>query len=135
MNEKIPILDDGKEGQYRFGGDVRPCRGTNLVFSAYDDGNMQNKVKFAFLGIFADTDISEFRINSCNAKTRYEFDSQCEGALSLLKDKHYQDSRYVDEDILSNGFNSYDSMDKFAMVVEFDTPIDNKTLFDSSDSI
>ena len=40
--------------------------------------------------------------------------------------------RYIDKDILKNGYNSYDSLDKYVMVLDFDSSIDNKTMFDIS---
>ena len=40
--------------------------------------------------------------------------------------------RYIDKDILKKGYNSYDSLDKYVMVLDFDSSIDNKTMFDIS---
>ena len=60
--------------------------------------------------------------------------------LALLKEGRYENNetedaafnqivKYEDQKIMENGFNSYDSLDKYALVVDFNPSIDNKVLF------
>ena len=121
---------------------MKVCRNTNLVFSPYDDGGM-NKVRCAFLGVF-DVPFNDgsFRRSSCEAKTRYEFDSQSPLDLALTKgryhlgeDEAWEDSthgkrRYIDSRIAS-AYNSYDSLDKYVMVMDIQSPLDVKGVFDA----
>lgn len=75
--------------------------------------------------------------------TRYEFDSQTTRDLSMLKGGYYEGSdelwdvrtnlderRYIDANIARRGFNSYDSLDKYVFVIDFEASIDNKNMFD-----
>ena len=121
---------------------MKVCRNTSLVFSPYDDGGM-NKVRCAFLGVF-DVPFNDgsFRRSSCEAKTRYEFDSQSPLDLALTKgryhlgeDEAWEDStqgkrRYIDSRIAS-AYNSYDSLDKYVMVMDIQSPLDVKGVFDA----
>ena len=121
---------------------MKVCRKTSLVFSPYDDGGM-NKVRCAFLGVF-DVPFNDgsFRRSSCEAKTRYEFDSQSPLDLALTKgryhlgeDEAWEDStqgkrRYIDSRIAS-AYNSYDSLDKYVMVMDIQSPLDVKGVFDA----
>lgn len=96
-----------------FGGQVKVCRNTNAVFSVYNDNGM-NKVKMAFLGTVAGAHAgSRFKVSSCDAKTRYEFDSQKVEDLSMLRGRYYRgndvqwegipeaDRRYIDESVFN----------------------------------
>ena len=114
--------------------------------------NGANRLKIAFLGTFVVPVVDpSFKVNSCGAKTRYGFDSQSTVDLSLLKGKYWngndgartgresQERRYIDGSIAPNRespgeskFNSYDSMDKFVMVVDFEPSIDSKDMFKMS---
>lgn len=116
------------------------CRNTNMVFSTYDEDG-QNKVKLAFLGQFEPKrDMGSFKVNSCGAKTRYEFDSQSAGNLALMKSKYHKghdenwdgiaDGRRYNDSGIDRDFNSYDSLDKFVFVVGFNPTIDNIFMFD-----
>lgn len=148
LNEQVPYGDDLKK--YRFDNPIKVCRNTNLVFSPYDDNGM-NKVRCAFLGNFPNSlERSQFKVNCGMAKTRYGFDSKSPVDISQLKQNYFKgedgdwrDSdgnkvsnvevrRYIDKDILKKGYNSYDSLDKYVMVLDFDSSIDNKTMFDIS---
>ena len=145
---------------YRFDSPVKVCRNTNVVFSVYEkDGS--NRLKMAFLGTF-DTPLLDntYKQNSCDAKTRYWFDSQSTTDLSLTKGRYHEgasnsqwtgdddswesrdknpnvfERRYIDEHIAPNRkkpedskFNSYDALDKYVMVVDFDPSIDSKNMF------
>lgn len=134
------VVEDKKYHKYLFDHPVKVCRSTNLVFAPYES-NGSNMFRCAFLGNFDMGDgetggYSKFSIkeSSCGAKTRYEYDSQSTLDLGLTKRKYYQDSSeselaYIDENIASNAFNSYDSMDKFVMVLDFRTSIDNPYMF------
>ena len=87
-----------KHLKYRFDHPLRVCRNTNFVFSTYELNNM-NRLKCAFLGTFMkdDTELprpngengelknviedndyqtTSIKRSSCDAETRYEFDSQ-----------------------------------------------------------
>ena len=148
LNEQVPF---GKElKKYRFDNPIKVCRNTNLVFSPYEDNGM-NKVRCAFLGNFPNSlERSQFKVNCGMAKTRYGFDSKSPLDISQLKQNYFKgedgdwrDSdgnkvsnvevrRYIDKDILKKGYNSYDSLDKYVMVLDFDSSIDNKTMFDIS---
>lgn len=160
IEAKSPDDEDDKSAffrNYAFGHPAKACKNTNVVFSPYDskDGN---KIRCAFLGCFVNEHgedaFQSYKVSSCDAKTRYELDSQTEEDLSLLKNKYYEangenwtyaDStmsewnkwnssvkqrKYIDETIAKHGFNSYDSLDKYVFVVDFEPSIDNKTLFD-----
>ena len=99
--------------------------------------------------------------STADAETRYEYDSQSIDNLALTKRRYYSgddsmwtdgempktddanERRYVDLGVVGNKegngnseipecFNSYDSMDKFVMVVDIDPSIDVKSLFDIS---
>lgn len=73
MNEKIDFGFDKQK--HRFDAPIKVCRNTNLVFSPYDDGGM-NKVRCAFLGTYVQPFSSgSYKVSSCDAMTRYEFDS------------------------------------------------------------
>ena len=123
LNAQIPINDNIKK--YRFDYPILVSNNTNLVFSVYDC-NQTNKVKCAFLGGFTSgQNDKSFKVSSCDAKTRYEFDSHSPDELSLLNCT--EDSDYIDEQ-----FNSYDSMDKYVFVVDFEPSIDSSTMFNMS---
>ena len=127
----------------RFDHHIKVCRNTNVVFCPYDFNGM-NKLRIAFLGQFQDGQgASSFKISSCKAKTRYEFDSQSTKNLALLKGKYFKgdgilwggtrmDSRRYKDDDLEKQFNSYDSMDKYVFMLEFEPALDNKSLFEES---
>mgnify|MGYP003291736529 CR=1 FL=1 len=76
LNQK---MDFGDKLVYRFDNLIKVCRNTNLAFSVYtyNDGKYStNKVKCAFLGCYAaGQDGSSYKVSSCDAKTRYEYDS------------------------------------------------------------
>ena len=38
--------------------------------------------------------------------------------------------RYIDAHLARKGFNSYDSLDKYVFVIDFEASIDNKNMFD-----
>ena len=141
LNRKVDF--DEECAKYAFDAPVKVCRNTNMVFSAYDNEG-QNKVRCAFLGQF-DVPFNDgsFKVNSCQAKTRYEFDSQNVRNLALIKSRYHKgdnDSwstapgrgkqrRYLDN-IVGDNFNSYDSLDKHVFVIDFNTSIDSKGVFD-----
>ena len=111
------LVDAGKFKKYRFDHPLRVCRNTNVVFSPYEVDGM-NKVKCAFLGTFIKNDVeiprpvgdiegedeqarekviddsangyntTAIKRSSCNAMTRYEFDSMSAQELSMTK-AHY----------------------------------------------
>ena len=106
-------IDLNQNGSSVFGGQVKVCRNTNAVFSVYNDNGM-NKVKMAFLGTVVDAHSgSKFKVSSCDAKTRYEFDSQKVEDLSMLRGRYYRggdvqwegipsgDRRYIDESVFN----------------------------------
>ena len=106
-------IDLNLDGSSIFGGQVKVCRNTNAVFSVYNDNGM-NKVKMAFLGTVVDAHGgSKFKVSSCDAKTRYEFDSQKVEDLSMLRGRYYRgsdvqwegipvsDRRYIDESVFN----------------------------------
>ena len=130
-----------KNTKYRFDHPVKVCRNTNMVFSAYNS-NGQNKVKCAFLGVFDEIedgyDIKSVKFNTCDGATRYEHDSQSVVDLGLTKGGYFKENgegnNYIDdftndEAITKPAFNSYDSNDKYVFVMDFQTTIDNPTLF------
>ena len=123
-----------------FGGPVKVCRNTNVVFSPYDENGM-NRIKMAFLGVFnVPYHGSGFKVSSTGAKTRYELDSQDPEDLGLVKARHHrgeehdwvQDEddfdpdtrRYYDDGVGKDAFNSYDSLDKYVMVVDIHQSMD-----------
>ena len=144
-------LNDIISKKFRFDHPVKVCRNTNVVFSPYSV-NGQNKVKCAFLGLFMDKcespcrgknnhDIKSVEFSTCTAATRYEHDSQSTLDLGLTKagyfkakDVHWGDVEkterlYIDRKIAKGAFNSYDSNDKYVLVLDFQTTIDDKSLF------
>ena len=155
-------MDFANGVKYRFDRPVKACRNTNVVFSVHEM-NGTNRLKLAFLGSF-DTPLLDgsYKKNSCDAKTRYGFDSQSTVDLSLVKGRYHEgndvfwtgkesnwrnrannpnafERRYIDSKIAPNRenpeeskFNSYDSMDKFVMVVDFEPSIDSKDMFKMS---
>ena len=143
LNKKV---DFGSEHvKYLFDNPVKVCRNTNVAFSVCDI-NGQDKVKCAFLGNYVDgNSTTQFKVSSCGAKTRYGFDSQSEVDLALTKGKYYdgrayvesrdgeeppiESLRYIDEKIAHRDFNSYDSMDKYVFVIDFDSPLDSQRMF------
>lgn len=148
LNSFLPQGEDMMK--WRFDGPIKVCRNTNLVFSPYEDRGL-NKVKCAFLGNFpSELETRQFKVNCGMAKTRYGFDSKSPLDTSQLKQRYFRGDdgdwrdesgrkvspsevrRYVDSGILNKGYNSYDSLDKYVMVLDFDSPLDNKTLFDLS---
>lgn len=156
VNDQIEIFDVGHGGidlnalvdvysdslktyqKPRFGRQMLVCRNTNLVFSPYSDENGMNRVKCAFLGCFIDEkdEYSRFKVNSCGAKTRYELDSKQTNELALLKDRYYRNNEseriYFNSDV-DDSFNSYDSNDKYVMLVDIVPSIDNSSMFIGSD--
>lgn len=141
--------------KFRFDHPVKVCRNTNMVFSPYN-ANGQNKVKCAFLGVFIDEDeqsysgdnnydIKSVKFSTCDAATRYDYDSQSELDLGLVKGGYFEgddvrwggfkdgissDSRlYIDGRVAKDCFNSYDSNDKYVFVLDFQTSIDTSDLF------
>lgn len=155
INKKVAFSGWDKT-KYRFDHPVKVCRNTNMVFSTCDV-NGQNRLRCAFLGTFVkDVDENGYtmrsvKTSSCQAKTRYEFDSQSTEDLSLVKGDYFKESdfdgKYVDSNILLGtkgedeedpgddippAFNSYDSMDKFVFVLDFQPSIDHKNMFDMS---
>ena len=80
------------------------------------------------------------KFSSTCAETRYEYDSQNTTDLSLTKGRYYRmGDPYIDEHVAPNKeepekskFNTYDSMDKYVFVVDFEPSIDHKTMFDIS---
>ena len=134
----------GNVGKYRFDHPVKVCRNTNMVFSPYKI-NGQNRVKCAFLGVFGDSgdnhDIKSVKFSTCAAATRYEHDSQSVVDLGLTKggyfkqnskDGNYMDDFVNDKDIAKSAFNSYDSNDKYVLVLDFQATIDNPDMFINS---
>lgn len=98
------------------------------------------------------------RFSTCDAATRYEHDSQSVVDLGLTKggyfkpwvdddgnlivdkdgnplnrgnvgDANYMDDFVNDEVLKKDAFNSYDSNDKYVFIIDFQTTIDNPTLF------
>ena len=140
LNQKQAYGDSGL--RFAFGGPVKVCRNTNVVFSPYDDNGM-NKVRLAFMGTFSmPSDDGSYKVSSCDAMTRYEFDSHKPEDLALLKGKYFIGDnvrwsdiegiarRYVDSEVAAS-FNSYDSNDKYVMMIEFRTPLDSEEMFDA----
>ena len=70
------VLEFGADKErYLFGSQVKVCRNTNMVFSPFDS-SMQTKVKCAFLGTLTkEFNDGAYKVSSCDAMTRYEFDS------------------------------------------------------------
>lgn len=151
LNEQIPYGKDLKK--FRFDNPIKVCKNTNLVFSPYDDNGL-NKVKCAFLGNFQnELEKQQFKVSCGMAKTRYGFDSKTIVDIAQLKQNYFKEDdgswtdgmgnrmsnaeyrKYIDKRISDTGFNSYDSLDKYVLVLDFDSPIDNKTLFDVSSVI
>ena len=141
--------------KFKFDHPIKVCRNTNMVFSPYNS-NGQNKVKCAFLGVYIDETENPFidgknsprnnygiksvKFNSCDGATRYEHDSQSVVDLGLTKGGYfkqnpekgtdnYTDDFVNDEFIDKPAFNSYDSNDKYVFVLDFQTTIDNQSLF------
>ena len=176
LNQTIPFGE--KNAKRMFDKPVKVCRQTNVVFSAYDDQGM-NHVKVAFLGVFdrrpegeadgAEDEFyrmhSEFKVSSCDAKTRYEYDSQSTTDLALTKGRYFdktdgkwvepgnddwnadisdpEDRVYIDDHVAPNPtptedkpweskFNSYDSNDKYVLVLDIVPSIDSDVLFNMS---
>lgn len=128
LNSKADCFGRDK---YLFDAPVKVCRNTNVAFSPCDINGM-NKVRCAFLGQFAERDDSTYKESSCTAKTRYEFDSQTEVELSLTKKRYFQEDDYIDQKIAETAYNSYDSLDKYVMMVDFDPSTDSVSMFDAS---
>lgn len=143
LNAILDFKEDLRK--FRFDHPVKVCRNTNMVFSAYDY-NGQNKVKCAFLGVFFDKDeqgfgednnydIKSVKFNSCEGATRYEHDSQSTVDLGLVKSGYFKQNpedgfdNYIDAKVAEKCHNSYDSNDKYVFVLDFQTSIDNRTLF------
>jgi hypothetical protein len=136
--------------KYRFDHPIKVCRNTNMVFSPYNS-NGQNKVKCAFLGVFIEDDEEphkeknnynnkSIRFNTCDGATRYEHDSQSVVDLGLTKGGYFKQNPehgtdnyiddFVNDEVLEkDAFNSYDSNDKYVFIIDFQTTIDNSTLF------
>ena len=97
-------------------------------------------------------DIKSVEFSTCDAATRYEHDSQSALDLGLVKGKYFRgkdihwgeynpeqpvsftnipptDRLYIDKEVAKEDFNSYDSNDKYVFVLDFQTPIDNSTMF------
>lgn len=55
----------------------------------------------------------------------YEGDDHPWGEKTNLEER-----RYIDESMARMGFNSYDSLDKYVFVIDFEASIDNKNMFD-----
>ena len=150
LNQKIGFSSHASKRLFDHA--MKVCRNTNLVFSTYNF-NGSNRIKVAFLGVFSDgQDDHSYKVNSCGAKTRYEYDSQDTRSLALTKSRYFDatdekwmepdnDSwnqevdggmkrRYVDKGVL-DAFNSYDSMDKYVFVLGFSPTIDNKGAFEN----
>lgn len=173
------MVDFGKDNRkYRFDHPIKVCRNTNFVFSTYDKNGL-NRVKCAFLGTFVKDDDNRgsdsyntlsVKKSSCDAKTRYEYDSRNTTDLSLSKGEYFrkdndlwmldstsspsakkwnetvmdsENRQYIDEHVAPNPestkqkpweskFNSYDSMDKFVFILDFEPSIDHKSMFDIS---
>lgn len=146
--------------RYRFDHPIKVCRNTNVAFTTYDLNGM-NRVKFAFLGTYAmehdeiakqeggkNPEYMGFKANSCDAQTRYEYDSQSTVDLALTRERyfeesdrdwkknpdgdHYSDRRYIDSRICEDAFNSYDSNDKYVFVLDFEPSIDDISTFNMS---
>lgn len=144
LNQKVDFNDDNSK--YRFDHPIKVCRNTNLVFSAYDLNGL-NRVKCAFLGSFVKDEESpyretdgytntSFKVSSCDAKTRYEYDSQTTTDLALTKGRFYtqnsNENLYIDSNVDTECFNSYDSMDKYVFVLDFEPSIDHDSMFNLS---
>ena len=159
LNQKVDF--DGSEETHRFNHPMKVCRNTNVVFSTYDQNGL-NKVKCAFLGTFQNPEdesgvlpeYKKFKVSSCDAQTRYEYDSQSTADLALTNGFHFKENdienkyegiedfdgkketdekrRYVDRKILEDAFNSYDSNDKYVFVVDIQASIDHRSLFNMS---
>lgn len=133
--------------QPRFGHEVRVARSSRVAFSPWES-NGQNRVRLAFLGCLAgDLDRAAYQVSSCDAMTRYELDSQSPAELALVGNARHEANgtelkwtdgqgrtqeltlAQIDPDV-ANSFNSYDSLDKYVLVVDLDTPVDSKPLFD-----
>lgn len=127
---------------------VKVCRNTNMVFSPYDSNGM-DKIRMAFLGNLVriseedrekygnHTELSVKR-SSCTAMTRYEYDSQNTEDLSLTKGRYFVGNAardgsgtYMDTHVAEK-FNSYDSLDKFVMVLDFDPSVEHRNMFEAS---
>ena len=132
-------MDGGKP---LFGHRVKVCRNTNVAFCPYNYNGM-NKVRISLLGVFVDGQkIDSHGESSCDAKTRYELDSSGVLELSMLKGKYFDrddekwgniqnDKRkYIDQGIAEE-FNSYDSLDKYALVLDLIPSADNTYLFNN----
>lgn len=149
LNALLDFSDENRK--FRFDHPLKVCRNTNMVFSPYSI-NGQNKVKCAFLGVFMEKcetpyrgqnnhDIKSVEFSTCDAATRYEHDSQSALDLGLVKGRYFRgkdihwegvdktDRLYIDREIAKEGFNSYDSNDKYVFVLDFQTSIDNYALF------
>ena len=93
LNKMVDFGEDKRN--WWFGHPMRVCRNTNLVFSTYEQNGL-NKVKCAFLGQFANSfedgqhGIYSTKRSSCDALTRYEYDSQAAKELSLTKGSHFK---------------------------------------------
>ena len=97
-------------------------------------------------------DIKSIKFSSCGAATRYEYDSQSALDLGLVKNEYHKgddvhwgayldgdvessnkvsklNRLYIDKHISKESFNSYDSNDKYVFVVDFQTSVDNNSLF------
>ena len=143
LNECVDFGQNGTKP--RFDHPVKVCRNTNMVFSVYDLNGL-DRLKCAFLGTFSyGNGPTTFKQSSCKAKTRYEFDSQSTVDLSLTKGKHFkaededwenfspvEKRKFIDKKISHETFNSYDSNDKYVMVLDFEPSIDHANLFDIS---
>ena len=105
-----------------------------------------------------DTDVyqqTSVKRSAADAMTRYEFDSKPAGELGQLKRRYFratnhdweqvveQERKYIDAhvhgtdcgteddtDDISQKFNSYDSLDKYVFVLDFEPSIDHKSMFD-----
>ena len=143
LNEEVDFGENKMKP--RFDHPVKVCRNTNMVFSVYDLNGL-DRVKCAFLGTFSDGNgPTTFKQSSCKAKTRYEFDSQSTIDLSLTKGSHFKATdedwenftpvgrrKFIDRKVSHETFNSYDSNDKYVMVLDFQPSIDHTNLFDIS---
>jgi hypothetical protein len=79
---------------------------------------------------------TSFKVSSCEAKTRYEYDSQSTVDLGLTKDRLYSEntdsSVYINGYVTKECFNSYDSNDKYVFVLDFEPSIDHDSMFNLS---
>ena len=89
--------------------------------------------------------IKSVKFGAAGAATRYEYDSQAVSDLGLVKGEYFKGETeqwedeeneveiknrlYIDSHISGDGFNSYDSNDKYVLVLDFQTTIDNKSMF------